>query len=115
MSGMRSAVCALNKLKDVDIAFFIISAAIVALIVAVYFLIPVFNKKFYREQRENLQKREASFKSNLQNARAAEAAQEEGEKQEGAEAGDENAEPQSGNGEPEAGAAEETAEAPDGE
>ena len=48
MSGMRSAVCALNKLKDVDIAFFIICAAIVALIVAVYFLIPVFNKKFYR-------------------------------------------------------------------
>lgn len=115
MSGMKSAVCALNKLKDVDIAFFIVCAAIVVLIVAVYFLIPVFNKKFYREQRENLHKREASFKSNLQSAHAGEAAQEEGEKREDAEAGEEDAEPQSGNGEPEAGASEEASEAPDGE
>ena len=101
MSGMRSAVCALNKLKDVDIAFFIICAAIVALIVAVYFLIPVFNKKFYREQRENLHKREAAFKSNLQSARGAEAA--------------ESVEPQSGKDEPEEGATEKSSEASDGE
>lgn len=64
---------ALNSLKDVDIAFFIICAVIIVLIVAVYFLIPVFNKKFYEEQRENLHKREAAFKSNLQNARSVEA------------------------------------------
>lgn len=114
MSGMRSAVCALNKLKDVDIAFFIICAAIVALIVAVYFLIPVFNKKFYREQRENLHKREAAFKSNLQSARGAEAESEEGAKQEDAEAA-ESVEPQSGKDEPEEGAIEKSSEASDGE
>ena len=67
MSNMSSLVCALNSLKDVDIAFFIICAVIVVLIIAVYFLIPVFNKKLYQEQRDNLHKREAAFKSNLQN------------------------------------------------
>lgn len=115
MSGMRSAVCALNKLKDVDIAFFIICAAIVVLIVAVYFLIPVFNKKFYREQRENLHKREAAFKSNLQSARGAEAESEEGAKQEDADAAEETIEPQGGKDEPEEGATEDTSEASDGE
>lgn len=53
----------LNGLKKVDKAFFCICAAIVVLIVAVYFLIPVFNKKQYQEQRENLKKREEAFKS----------------------------------------------------
>lgn len=78
MSGMRSALCALNKLKDVDIAFFIVCAAIIVLIVGIYFLIPVFNKKLYKEQRENLKKREAAFKTNLQSARAAETVGEKG-------------------------------------
>jgi len=54
----------LNGLKPVDVGFFIAVAVIIALIVAVYFLIPVFNKKQYREQRENLARRENAFKSN---------------------------------------------------
>lgn len=53
----------LNGLKRVDIAFFSICGAIVVLIIAVYFLIPVFNKKQYKEQRDNLKKREEAFKS----------------------------------------------------
>lgn len=69
---MVNALC-LNSLSDVDTAFFIICAVIIALIVAVYFLIPVFNKKLYQEQRDNLKKREAAFKSNLQqNSKSAE-------------------------------------------
>lgn len=64
MSGMGSIVC-LNKLSNVDKVFFIVCAVIIALIVAVYFLIPVINRKFYNEQRENLRKREASFKTNF--------------------------------------------------
>ena len=72
MSSLWNLVFALNSLKDVDIAFFIICAAIIVLIVAVYFLIPVFNKKLYQEQRDNLHKREAAFKSNLQQSQSAE-------------------------------------------
>ena len=56
---------ALNSPKQVDIIFFIVLGAIVALCVIFYFLIPVFNKKQYREQRENLKKREVAFKSNI--------------------------------------------------
>lgn len=56
----------LNGLKSVDVGFFIGCAVVIALIVAVYFLIPVFNKKQYEEQRENLRKRENAFKSNKQ-------------------------------------------------
>lgn len=55
----------INNLKPVDVAFFIICAVIIALIVGIYFLIPVFNKKRYQEQRENLKKREESFKVNF--------------------------------------------------
>ncbi len=58
----------LNGLKPVDVGFFIACALIVAIIVAVYFLIPVFNKKQYQEQRENLAKRESAFKSNKKTA-----------------------------------------------
>ena len=57
---------ALNSLKQVDIIFFIVLGAIIALCVIVYFLIPVFNKKQYKEQRDNLKKREVAFKSNIQ-------------------------------------------------
>ena len=56
----------LNTLKGPDIAFFIICAVVIVAIVAIYFLIPVFNKKHYQEQRDNLRKREAAFKSNIQ-------------------------------------------------
>lgn len=68
MSGLGNALCALNKIGKVDQAFFIICAVIIVLIVAVYFLIPVFNKKLYKEQRDNLHKRETAFKSNLNKA-----------------------------------------------
>ena len=64
MSGLVNALC-LNKLGMVDTVFFIVCALIIVLIVAVYFLIPVFNKKLYKEQRDNLHKREVAFKSNL--------------------------------------------------
>lgn len=54
----------LNKLGSVDIGFFVGCAVAIVLIVAIYFLIPVFNKKQYQEQRENLKKREEAFRSN---------------------------------------------------
>lgn len=54
----------LNGLGSVDIGFFAGCAAVVVIIVAVYFLIPVFNKKQYKEQRDNLAMRENAFKSN---------------------------------------------------
>ena len=86
MSGIQNLVCALNQLKRVDKAFFIICAVIIVLIVAFYFLIPVFNKKLYQEQRDNLKKREAAFKSNLQGSQPSETAEEESEQAEEADA-----------------------------
>lgn len=59
---------ALNPLKPTDIIFFIVLAVIVALCIGFYFLIPVINKKQYREMRDNLRKREAAFRSNVQYA-----------------------------------------------
>lgn len=56
----------LNRLATPDIIFFVVCAAIVVLCVAIYFLIPVFNRKQYREARENLEKREQSFRANIQ-------------------------------------------------
>ena len=56
---------ALNSLGAWDIGFFVACGVIIAIIVAVYFLIPVFNKKQYQEQRDNLKKREVAFKANL--------------------------------------------------
>lgn len=64
---------ALNPLNDVDVVFFIVLAVIVALCIAVYFLIPVINKKQYREQRDNLKKREVAFKSNIRRTDGAQA------------------------------------------
>lgn len=52
----------LNALGSVDIAFFMVCLGIIVAIVAVYFLIPVFNKSQYEERRNNLRKREAAFK-----------------------------------------------------
>ena len=53
----------LNKLGSVDVGFFVGCAVAIVLIVAIYFLIPVFNKKQYQEQRDNLKKREEAFRS----------------------------------------------------
>ena len=57
---------ALNEIGTTDLIFFILCGVIVAVIIAVYYLIPVFNKKQYQEQRDNLKKREAAFKANKQ-------------------------------------------------
>lgn len=61
---MSIGLLLLNGLKAVDFGFFIGCAVVIGLIIAVYFLIPVFNKKQYAEQRENLKKREAAFNAN---------------------------------------------------
>lgn len=61
---MLDMLMKLNDLKPVDTWFFIICAVMVGAIVGIYFLIPVLNQKQYREQRENLKKREQAFKSN---------------------------------------------------
>ncbi len=61
---MSIGLLLLNGLKAVDFGFFIGCAVVIVLIIAVYFLIPVFNKKQYAEQRENLKKREAAFNAN---------------------------------------------------
>lgn len=56
----------LNTLKKPDVIFFITCIAIVLVIVAVWFLIPVFNKRQYKDQRDALRKREAAFRSTIQ-------------------------------------------------
>lgn len=55
----------LNKISKIDRNFFLIILGIIVLCVAIYFLIPVINRKQYKTQRENLQKREEVFKANL--------------------------------------------------
>lgn len=52
----------LNALKTGDIIFFSVCAAIILIIVAIYFLIPVFKKKQLEEARASLRKRELNFK-----------------------------------------------------
>jgi len=54
----------LNQIGPVDSSFFIICLIIIAAIVAIYFLLPVFRKSQYEERRENLRKREAAFRRN---------------------------------------------------
>ena len=56
---------ALNSIGAWDIGFFVACGLIIAAIVAVYFLIPIINKKQYQEQRDNLKKREVAFKANM--------------------------------------------------
>ena len=67
---MLSLLAALNKLRSVDVAFFVAIAAIIALAVAIYFLIPIINKKQYKEMRDNLKKREVAFNANKQQVEA---------------------------------------------
>ena len=62
---LRLLAAANNGLKGWDIGFFVACGVIVALIVGIYFLIPLINKKQYQEQRDNLKKREVAFKANL--------------------------------------------------
>ncbi len=62
---MLGHLLALNSLNTTDIIFFIVLGVIIVLCIVVYFLIPLINKKQYKEMRENLKKREAAFKSNV--------------------------------------------------
>ena len=55
----------LIKLKQADIVFFIVCVALIAIAIAIYYLIPVFKRKQLKEQRENLIKRENAFKSQI--------------------------------------------------
>lgn len=61
---MTNLAMFINGLKGVDVVFFVVCAALIAIAVGIYFLIPVINKKQYKEQRDNLRKREEAFKSN---------------------------------------------------
>ena len=62
----------LQKLGKVDRRFFLICGIIIAVIIAVYFLIPVFRREQYEMQRNNLREREKAFNAAKQ-ARDAEA------------------------------------------
>ena len=65
---MLRLLAELNRLGTVDIIFFVVCAVIIVACVAVYFLIPVINKKQYQEMRDNLSKREVAFKANAKAA-----------------------------------------------
>ena len=65
---MLRLLAELNSLGAVDIGFFVACGVIIAACIAVYFLIPVFNKKQYQEMRDNLKRREVAFKANLKGA-----------------------------------------------
>lgn len=55
----------LNKLTKIDRTFFMILGILIAAALLMYFVImPLINHKFYKEQRDNLRKREKSFKRN---------------------------------------------------
>lgn len=56
----------LNTLGSVDRNFFAICGIIIVVIVAIYFLIPVFRKEQYKTQRENLREREKAFNAEKQ-------------------------------------------------
>ena len=56
----------LFQLKKPDLIFFILIVVIIAVAVLIYFLIPIIKRKTYAEARENLKKREATFKANLE-------------------------------------------------
>ena len=60
----------INDLKRPDIIFFVSLIVIAVICVAIYFLIPVFNKKVYEERRANLKKREETFRKNLKSLQA---------------------------------------------
>lgn len=67
-AGMLRLLAELNTLHTPDVVFFIVIGAIIAICVAVYFLIPVINRKQYQEMRENLEKRELAFNADKKQA-----------------------------------------------
>lgn len=52
------------ELKQVDIIFFVSCAVVIALGVAIYFLWPLLFSKKFKQQREDLKKREEAFNNN---------------------------------------------------
>lgn len=56
----------LFKLTKADKDFFIFLGIIVGVFLVVYLLMPIIKRKQYAESRENLRKREETFKANLQ-------------------------------------------------
>jgi len=54
----------LNSLGMHDIIFFSAIGALIAICIILYFLIPVLNKKKYKEAREEYKKREEVFRNN---------------------------------------------------
>lgn len=62
----------LEAFRIVDIWFFVICGIAVVLIVAIYFLIPVFKRKQFAEARKNLSRREQLFKQNQKTEKAEE-------------------------------------------
>jgi len=54
----------LNSLSGVDIIFFLSLILIIILCVGFYLLIPVINRKQYKEARDNLEKRTKALKEN---------------------------------------------------
>ena len=58
---MFEIISLLNPLSQTDIIFFASIGAIIVLCVIIYFLIPVFNRKQYKEQIDNLHAREEAF------------------------------------------------------
>ena len=69
---MLTLLAELNKLRSVDVMFFVIIGVIIGLCVLIYFLIPVINQKQYQEMRENLKRREIAFNANKQDAETTE-------------------------------------------
>ena len=53
------------SLGKVDVIFFVIILVVIAAAIGFYFLIPVLNRKHYQQMRDNLEKRESAFKSNI--------------------------------------------------
>ena len=54
----------MNGLQRVDIIFFSAIAGIIIIAILAYFLAPVFNKKKYKEAREQYRAREEAFHKN---------------------------------------------------
>lgn len=67
------------KLTKADKEFFLVLGIIAGVFLVAYLLMPIIKRKQYAEARENLKKREATFKANLKklNGEVAEEAEEE--------------------------------------
>ena len=60
----------LNRLGKVDLIFFISVGVALLIAVLVYFLYPLIFAKKFKQQREDLRRREAAFKANRESSEA---------------------------------------------